>query len=49
MDVVEKVRSTLGAYTETDVRAMLQADHEEILRLAKELAEATTARAATRC
>lgn len=42
MDVVEKVRSTLGAYTETDVRAMLQSDHEEILRLAKELADATT-------
>lgn len=43
MDVVEKVRSTLGAYMESDVRAMLQADHEEIRRLAQELAEATTA------
>lgn len=43
MDVVERVRSTLGAYVETDVRAMLQADHEEVLRLAKDLAEATTA------
>lgn len=42
MDVVEKVRSTLGAYNESDVRAMLQADHEEIRRLTKELAEATT-------
>jgi len=43
MDVLERVRSTLGAYTETDVRALLQADHKEILRLTKALAEATTA------
>lgn len=42
MDVVEKVRSTLGAYTTADVRALLQVDHEEILRLAQDLAEATT-------
>lgn len=43
MDVMEKVRSTLGAYSETDVRAMLQSDHQEILQLAREIAEATTA------
>jgi hypothetical protein len=42
MDVLEKVRSTLGAYTATDVRALLQADHEQIRRLAKDLADATT-------
>ena len=42
MDVLEKVRSTLGAYNATDVRALLQADHQEIRRLAKDLADATT-------
>ncbi|MEO6566022.1 MAG: hemerythrin domain-containing protein [Casimicrobiaceae bacterium] len=42
MDVIERVRTTLGAYTETDVRALLQADHKEILRLTQALAEATT-------
>lgn len=39
MDVVEKVRSTLGTYTDTDVRALLQADHETVQDLAKQLAE----------
>jgi hemerythrin-like domain-containing protein len=40
MDVVEKVRSTLGTYAETDVRALLQADHEKIKELADALADA---------
>ncbi len=39
MNVFEKVRSTLGAYPETDVRGLLQADHVRIRELAKELAE----------
>lgn len=40
MDVVEKVRSTLGTYSDTDVRALLKADHETVQDLAKQLAEA---------
>lgn len=43
MNVFEKVRSTLGAYPDTDVRGLLHADHERIRELAKELAEAETA------
>ena len=39
MNVFEKVRSTLGAYPDTDVRGLLHADHEQILELSKELAE----------
>jgi hemerythrin superfamily protein len=42
MDVLEKVRATLGTYTGTDVRAMLKEDHEVILEIAKELAESTS-------
>lgn len=42
MDVLEKVRSTLGTYTGDDVRSMLKQDHEVILDLAKELAETTS-------
>ncbi len=40
MDVVEKVRSTLGTYSDTDVRALLKTDHETVQDLAKQLAEA---------
>lgn len=40
MDVVEKVRSTLGTYSGNDVRALLKADHEMVQELAKQLAEA---------
>ena len=43
MDVVEKVRNTLGTYTENDVRAHLKSDHETIIELAKRIADATTA------
>lgn len=43
MDVVEKVRSTLGTYNGNDVRALLKADHETVQELAKALAEATSA------
>ena len=43
MNVFEKVRSTLGTYPDTDVRALLHADHEQILNLAKELAETESA------
>lgn len=42
MDVVEKVRSTIGAYADSDVRAQLKADHKLIRELAKELEEART-------
>lgn len=42
MDVLEKVRSTLGTYSGEDVRSMLKEDHEVILDLAKELAETTS-------
>ena len=40
MDVLEKVRATLGSYNGTDVRGMLKADHQVILELVKELDEA---------
>jgi hemerythrin-like domain-containing protein len=43
MNVFEKVRSTLGTYPDTDVRALLHADHGQILNLAKELAETESA------
>ncbi len=43
MDVMEKVRSTFGAYTEDDVRGLLKADHEVILSLAKSIDDAKTA------
>jgi hypothetical protein len=43
MNVFEKVRSTLGAYPDTDVRSLLHADHLQILDLAKELAETESA------
>jgi len=43
MNVLEKVRSTLGAYPDTDVRGLLHADHERIRELAKNLTEADTA------
>lgn len=43
MSVLEKVKATLGAYSETDVRSLLHADHQRILELAKELAETDSA------
>ena len=43
MDVVEKVRSTLGAYRGNDVRALLKADHGTLLEMAKQLADASSA------
>jgi hemerythrin superfamily protein len=43
MDVVERVRSTLGTYDDGDIRGLLQADHESIRELAKSLAEAPSA------
>lgn len=43
MSVFEKMRSTLGAYPDTDVRGLLQADHVRIRELAKDLAEAASA------
>ncbi|MEO8738690.1 MAG: hemerythrin domain-containing protein [Casimicrobiaceae bacterium] len=43
MSVLEKFKSTLGAYSETDVRSLLHADHKRILELAKELAETDSA------
>ena len=39
MSVLEKVKATLGAYSQTDVRHLLHTDHQRILALAKELAE----------
>jgi len=38
--MLEKVRSTLGSYAETDIRTLLHADHVLIRDLAKTLAEA---------
>ncbi|MEP6942515.1 MAG: hemerythrin domain-containing protein [Betaproteobacteria bacterium] len=43
MSVFEKVRATLGAYGESDVRSLLHDDHETIRKLAKELAETDSA------
>jgi hemerythrin-like domain-containing protein len=43
MSVLEKMRSTLGAYPDTDVRGLLHADHVRIRELAKDLAEADSA------
>lgn len=43
MSVLEKVRSSLAAYPDTDVRGLLHADHRRIRELAKELAEADSA------
>lgn len=43
MSVLEKVKATLGAYSETDVRSLLHADHQRILELSKELAETDSA------
>jgi hemerythrin-like domain-containing protein len=43
MSVIEKVRVRLGTYSDTDVRALLHADHEVIRDLAKELAETQSA------
>lgn len=39
MSVFEKVKAKLGTYSDTDVRALLHADHKIIRELAKELAE----------
>jgi len=43
MSVFEKMKSTLGAYSDTDVRGLLHADHVRILELAKDLAETDSA------
>jgi hemerythrin superfamily protein len=43
MSMLEKMRTTLGAYPDTDVRALLHADHLRIRELAKELAESDSA------
>jgi len=43
MSVFEKMRSTLGTYSDTDVRSLLHEDHEKIRTLAKELAETDSA------
>lgn len=43
MSVLEKMRSTLSTYSDTDVRSLLHEDHEKIRTLAKELAETDSA------
>src|SRR4051794_29251533 len=43
MSVLEKVRTTLGTYGDTDIRAVLKEDHKRIRELAKDLAEADSA------
>jgi len=40
MDMIEKVRSTLGTYDGNDVRALLKADHDVLRELAQQLADA---------
>lgn len=42
MSVLEKMRSSLGVYPDTDVRGLLHADHVRIRELAKDLAEAAS-------
>jgi hemerythrin superfamily protein len=37
MSVVEKVKSYIGAYYSTDIRALLHADHEQIGALTEEI------------
>ena len=39
MSVFEKVKAKLGTYGDTDVRALLHADHEIIRELSKELVD----------
>ncbi len=39
MSVFEKVKAKLGTYSDTDVRTLLQKDHELIRELSKELAD----------
>jgi len=43
MSIFEKVKTTLGAYSDNDVRSVLHDDHETIRKLAKELAETDSA------
>ena len=43
MSVFEKVKAKLGTYSDTDVRALLHADHEIIRELSKELADTLSA------
>jgi hemerythrin superfamily protein len=43
MSVIERVKATLGSYSDADVRSILHADHERIRELAKELAETDSA------
>ena len=44
MSVVEKVKAYVGAYSETDIRGLLAADHDEIEELAKQMAETSSSR-----
>ncbi len=37
MSVVEKVKSYIGVYTDTDIRSLLHADHEQLSALTKEI------------
>jgi len=39
MSVLERVKVTLGTYSDADVRSLLHSDHKKIRELAKELAE----------
>jgi hemerythrin-like domain-containing protein len=43
MNVLEKVKVTLGTYGDADVRTLLHQDHKRIRELAKELAETESA------
>ena len=43
MSVIERVKVSLGTYSETDVRSLLHQDHKRIRELAKELDETQSA------
>jgi hypothetical protein len=43
MDVLERVRTTLGTFPDNDIRHLLHADHRRIRELAQELAETGSA------
>ena len=42
MSVIETVKTYLGAQPASDIRAVLHEDHEEILSLARDMADAST-------
>jgi hypothetical protein len=44
MSVLEKVKSYVGAYSDTDIRSILAADHDEIQDLANQMAAAESPR-----